>query len=82
MLTADLVADYFHDLNHTGVKRYDVPNLEALNFMLENVLAGGGSLSLRLDSQGKSLGQALLNLSLEIPAQELVRCLPIPGAIP
>jgi hypothetical protein len=42
-----------------------VPNLEALNFILPDILAGGGSRSLRIDSQGKTLGMALLEMPVE-----------------
>lgn len=79
VLTSEVVTKYFHSLNPNTVTRYDMPNLESFNFVLENVLGGGGSLSLRLDSQGKALGQCLLALTLEIPAEELLQCLPIPG---
>jgi hypothetical protein len=48
------------------VVRYELPNLGALNFVLPDILDGGGSLSLRVDAQGKALGQALLELTLEI----------------
>ena len=44
--------------------RYEVPNLQALNFVLSGVLDGGGSRSLRIDSQGKALGQAILELEI------------------
>jgi hypothetical protein len=44
-----------------------LPNLEALNFILPNILDGGGSLSLQIDAQGKGLGQRLLELQLEAP---------------
>lgn len=80
-LTADLVRHFLSPLRPTSVVRYELPNLESFNFVLENVLAGGASLSLRLDTQGKALGQMLLALPLEIPAAELVHCLRIPGGI-
>jgi len=51
-----------HFVDRVGVVRYDVPNLAALNFVLPHVLGGGGSRSLRLDAQGKTLGMALLEL--------------------
>ena len=59
-LTAAQVEAWFKPLGVGAVVRYDVPNLEALNFVLPGVLAGGGSCSLRIDAQGKTLGQALL----------------------
>ncbi len=64
VLTADRVAAYFVGLGPTRVVRYELPNLSALNFVLENALAGGASLSLRIDSQGKLLGTAILDLEL------------------
>ena len=39
-----------------------------LNFVLPGVLAGGGSRSLRIDAQGKALGQALLEMELQLTA--------------
>ena len=44
--------------------RYELSNLLALNFVLTGVLEGGGSRSLRTDSQGKVLGQALLEMEI------------------
>lgn len=64
-LTAEAVAAYFQPLQPTQVIRYELPNLLAFNFVLHNVLAGGGSRSLRIDSQGKALGQALLNMPIK-----------------
>lgn len=67
-LTAAVVETYFKPLGVGAVIRYDVPNLEALNFVLPGILAGGGSRSLRIDAQGKALGMALLELSVDAPA--------------
>ena len=66
-LHAALVEEYFRPLGVGHVVRYDVPNLEALNFVLPHVLGGGGSRSLRIDSQGKTLGMALLELNVDVP---------------
>lgn len=65
VLTADVVADYFAPLGPTKVERFELPGINALNFLLHNVLAGGASRSLRVDSQGKTLGLAILEM--EIP---------------
>jgi hypothetical protein len=67
-LTAAVVEAFFKPLGVGTVVRYELPNLGALNFVLPNVLDGGGSVSLRTDAQGKALGQALLELRLEVPA--------------
>lgn len=66
-LTAERVEAYFRPLGVGAVTRYELPNLHALNFLLPGVLDGGGSLTLRTDAQGKALGQALLEMTLELP---------------
>jgi hypothetical protein len=66
-LTAERVEAFFRPLGVGRVVRYELPNLGALNFLLPNILDGGGSLSLRIDAQGKGLGQTLLEMELEIP---------------
>jgi hypothetical protein len=50
------------------VTRYEVPNLWALNFLLEESLGGGGTMSLQIDAQGKTFSQALLRCEVDIPA--------------
>ncbi len=67
-LTATRVEEYFKTMGVGEVVRYEVPNLKALNFVLPGVLAGGGSRSLRIDAQGKALGQALLEMELVLDA--------------
>jgi hypothetical protein len=66
-LTAQRVAEYFRALGRTRVERFELPRIGALNFVLYNALAGGASLSLRLDTQGKLLGTAILELELPRP---------------
>jgi hypothetical protein len=67
-LTAERVEAFFGPLGVGRVTRYELPNLLALNFVLPGVLGrGGGSLSLRTDAQGKALGQALLEMTIEVP---------------
>lgn len=69
-LTAERVEKYFAPMNPGKVIRYELPNLGALNFVLPAILDGGGSVSLRIDAQGKTLGQVLLEMPVELP-QEL-----------
>jgi len=64
-LTAGVVEEFFRPLGVGTVVRYEVPNLEALNFILPSVLGGGGSRALRIDAQGKTLGQALLEMKID-----------------
>ena len=63
-LTGAVVADYLRPLGIGSVRRYDLPNILAFNFVIDDALGGGASRSLRLDSQGKALGVALLELRL------------------
>lgn len=70
-LTADRVAAWFAPLAPTAVERYEAPNLNALNFVLRDVLAGGASRSLRIDTQGKTLALALLQMPIDPPMELL-----------
>ena len=64
-VTVELLKNYFSSLKPSKIIRYEMPNLLAFNIVLKNVLDGGGSRCLRMDSQGKTLGQALLNLEID-----------------
>ncbi len=64
-LTAERVQAYFSYLGPSRVVRYEAANVLGLNFMLYDVLAGGASRSLRIDTQGKTLALALLDMPLE-----------------
>jgi hypothetical protein len=64
-VTASRVKSYFGELVKGEVTRYELPNLGALNFLLDGALGGGGTVSLRVDAQGKTLGAALLALEIE-----------------
>lgn len=64
-LTAEVVQCYFSNLNPSRVVRYEAANVLGLNFLLYDVLAGGASRSLRIDSQGKTLAMALLQMELK-----------------
>ena len=64
-VTAERVKAHFGELVKGKVIRYELPNLGALNFLLEEALGGGGTLSLRVDAQGKTFGAALLRLEIE-----------------
>ena len=65
--TEDIVLSIFKHLGATSVKRYELPNLMALNFVIQNALGGGVNSSLRLDRHGKTLSSYLLyNLILDV----------------
>jgi len=65
-VTAERVQHHFRELCQGEVRRYELPNLHALNFVLERALDGGGTVSLRTDAQGKTLSAALLRMEVEI----------------
>ncbi|HEY6250432.1 MAG TPA: hypothetical protein VI685_10765 [Candidatus Angelobacter sp.] len=65
-VTAERVKQHFAGICLGEVERYEIPNLLALNFVLHRALDGGGTLSLRTDSQGKTYGAALLRMEIEI----------------
>ena len=67
-LTTGLVGGWVRDVAEGPVIRYEVPGLWALNFILERALGGGGTRSLLLDPQGKTLAQGLLRQRVRIPA--------------
>jgi hypothetical protein len=70
-LTAERVKQFFGPMVKGAVERYELPNLSALNFVLREALGGGGTVSLRVDAQGKTLGAALLRLEIDVDESEL-----------
>ena len=68
-LTEKDLSDYFQDIALGGVKRYLLPNLNAMNYILFDSLDGGGSESLINDAQGKTHGQAILKMKVKIPLE-------------
>jgi hypothetical protein len=65
-LTAERVKAWFGELCTGKVERFELDNLEALNFVLHGALDGGALRSLRLDRQGKSYGFALLRMEVDV----------------
>lgn len=65
-VTRDRVARHFRGMV-SGVERFELPNLAALNFLLHGALDGGGTLSLKTDAQGKVYSTALLRLEIPVP---------------
>lgn len=66
-LTEGRVAEFLRPLGTGPVVRYELPRIRAFNFVIDRALAGGASRSLRLDTQGKALGTALMELRLTVP---------------
>src|SRR5579872_1596738 len=65
-VTAERVKSFFGAMVTGEVERFELPNLAALNFLLHGALGGGGTVSLRLDAQGKTFGAGLLALEIEV----------------
>ena len=53
---------YFSHILQGDVERWNVPGINALNFLLKNSLGGGGMASLNVDPQGKAYAQQLLDI--------------------
>jgi hypothetical protein len=64
-VTAEKVKEHFKAICKGKVERFELPNLNAMNFLLHEALDGGGTLSLRADPQGKTLSTALLRMEIE-----------------
>jgi len=66
-LTADRVKDHMKHICKGDVERYEMDNIGALNFILNESLGGGGTVSLKLDAQGKTHASTLLRLEIDAP---------------
>ena len=66
-LTTERVRAHFAPLITGGVERFELPNLNALNFLLHGALDGGGTVSLMTDAQGKTFSTALLRMVIDVP---------------
>jgi hypothetical protein len=70
-VTSERMKAFFGEMVRGTVERFELPNLGALNFLLHEALGGGGTLSLRTDAQGKTLGAALLRMEIEVSESEI-----------
>lgn len=78
-LSLERVTAHFDGVIEGAVERFELPNLNALNFLLHGALDGGGTLSLKTDAQGKVFSTAMLRMVLDIPDAE-ARTLGLPAA--
>jgi hypothetical protein len=63
--TAEAVKQHLQAIVAGKITRYELPNLPALQFVCENALLGGVTTSLTMDTHGKSLSYALLEMEIE-----------------
>ena len=64
-LTSERVKAHFGELVSGEVERYEMPNILALNFVLNGGLGGGGTMSLRSDALGKVMYVWLLRMEID-----------------
>jgi hypothetical protein len=70
-VTEARVHELFRHRGVSRVRRYELPRLLALNFVLDDALEGGVNAALALDSHGKTASFRLLSLEIDIPAELL-----------
>ncbi|GAB2703255.1 MAG: terpene utilization protein AtuA [Alteromonas sp.] len=66
-LTAEVIASYFAHTIKGNVTRYEIPGINGLNFFITQALGGGGTASVKLDSQAKTFAQMLLSIKIKVP---------------
>lgn len=70
-VTPERLKAFFGDMVKGPITRYSVPSLGGFNFVMEHALGGGATMSLRLDSLGKSMGSAVMRLKIHVDEGEL-----------
>lgn len=70
-ITQAAVARHFAHRLPSRVQRFELPQLAAMNFVLDDVLDGGVNNALNLDTHGKALSYWLLDMPVRIPASLL-----------
>ena len=65
-VTVERVAEHFREICRGEVERFEVPNLRALNFVIQRALGGGVTRSLGQDMHGKSLSSLILTIDLPV----------------
>ena len=63
----EVVGEWLSHLGSTSVERFDLPGIDAVNYLLHGGLGSGGTASLRFDPQGKAIAQQLLDMPVTVP---------------
>lgn len=73
-VTTERVGEIFRHRQPSRIKRYELPKISAMNFVIDDVLEGGVNFSLNLDGHGKTLSYLLLSMMIRIPedARDLI----------
>ncbi|MBH69469.1 MAG: hypothetical protein CMM58_14030 [Rhodospirillaceae bacterium] len=72
-VTEEKVLELFLKKGATKVTRYELPNLPALNFVIDDALEGGVNSALNIDQHGKSLSYLLLTMPIEAPVYLIIK---------
>ena len=70
-VTPENLKEYFGDMVKGDIIRYEVESLGGMNFVMHHALGGGATMSLRLDSLGKSMGSAVMRMKIHVTDEEL-----------
>lgn len=70
-LTPEVIKEHMKYVCKGDVDRYLMPNISALNFILHDSLGGGGTVSLKLDAQGKTHALQVLRMDIDVPEELL-----------
>ena len=66
-VTVEKVKTHLKDIVSGDIVRYEMPNVSALLFVCQNALLGGVTTSLAMDTHGKALSYALLEMEISVP---------------
>jgi len=63
-VTASRVREHLKEIVSGEIVRYELPNISSLLFVCQNALMGGVTTSLAMDTHGKTLSYALLEMEI------------------
>lgn len=72
-VTIEAVRRLYGPITRGEIRRYEAPNIDALNFVLENALEGGRSRNLAFEESGKALSSLMLSMDIEVPNNYVTR---------
>ena len=72
-VTVASVRELYGPITKGEIRRYEVPNIGGLNFVLEGALGGGRSRTLAFDESGKALSSLILTMNIEVPETYIKR---------
>ena len=72
-LTIEKVLEYYGSISKGKTFRYEFPNIGALNFVFDGILAGGRTRTLSFEESGKALGSLMLAIPIQVPDEYVTR---------